>query len=468
MLGTEVSGRRLTQPSFLTGRGVVEPARVELELCLLSVAYLNFPDICAPSRKEALLLGHYSFYEYAVASWAHHLVAWLSEKQHEEVAMAELEETLGPFLDQHSVLGCPPSNISSQMHEKLKAVRHFDFYDSLTQALVWSRKQFLVVDNLTNENQPAHRLDFPSITKRVRSLLEDTIRAGLTSEARGGLELYYGKKWFRCPRIYCPHFYDGFEAQDDRDKHVNRHERAYMCTFDGCHMATIGCVWKKDLDKHLMESHGIGTNGVDFPNVSNPNETLVRKVPATFRCTLCPKIFTRAHNLRSHFRAHTDERPFVCTVCGKAFSRNHDRKMHERLHSGEKKFVCKGDLKGGGGWGCGRRFTMAKSLARHFRSEAGRICIEPLLDEEMMEPQRLLEEEHLARVMAVNAMAVNQDSRQAGPVVAFQTLEAPFGMPSPSGQLPAALLAQFPALAQFDGNQMMDEGEDGDLGTLAE
>lgn len=80
-----------------------------------------------------------------------------------------------------------------------------------------------------------------------------------------------------------------------------------------------------------------------------------------------------------------------------------------------------------------------------------------------MERQRLVEEEHLAR-----AMAVNQDSRQAGPVVAFQTLEAPSGMLSPSGQLPAALFAQFPALAQFDGDLMMDEGEDGDLGTLAE
>lgn len=68
-----------------------------------------------------------------------------------------------------------------------------------------------------------------------------------------------------------------------------------------------------------------------------------------------------------------------------------------------------------------------------------------------MERQRLVEEEHLARAMAVNAVTVNQDSRQAGPVVTFQTLEAPSGMLSPSGQLPAASLTQFPALAQFEG-----------------
>lgn len=57
-----------------------------------------------------------------------------------------------------------------------------------------------------------------------------------------------------------------------------------------------------------------------------------QKHRATFECTLCPKRFTRAYNLRSHLRTHTDERPFVCTVCGKAFARQLERKRHERLH----------------------------------------------------------------------------------------------------------------------------------------
>ncbi|KAF8430954.1 hypothetical protein BGX38DRAFT_1058559, partial [Terfezia claveryi] len=114
----------------------------------------------------------------------------------------------------------------------------------------------------------------------------------------------------------------------------------------------------------------------------------VQKHPATFQCHLCPKKFTRAYNLRSHLRTHTDERPFVCTICGKAFARQHDRKRHEGLHSGEKKFVCRGQLKAGGVWGCGRRFARADALGRHFRSEAGRICIRPLLDEEHAERSR--------------------------------------------------------------------------------
>ncbi|KAK2051219.1 hypothetical protein LY76DRAFT_585177 [Colletotrichum caudatum] len=106
-----------------------------------------------------------------------------------------------------------------------------------------------------------------------------------------------------------------------------------------------------------------------------------RKDPATYQCTLCPKRYTRAFALRNHLRTHVDERPFACTVCGKAFTRESDRKSHEKLHSGEKRFACIGDLKRGGQWGCGRTFARRSNLCRHFRSEAAKICIKPLLGE---------------------------------------------------------------------------------------
>ncbi|KAJ6113637.1 zinc finger protein [Penicillium sp. IBT 18751x] len=181
----------------------------------------------------------------------------------------------------------------------------------------------------------------------------------------------------------------------------------------------------------------------------------VQKHPATFQCTLCPKRFTRAYNLRSHLRTHTDERPFVCTVCGKAFARQHDRKRHEGLHSGEKKFVCRGDLSRGGNWGCGRRFARADALGRHFRSEAGRVCIKPLLDEESQERERVLLEQQQQQQ--------HQPSGHLQPVPQPLVMSGVTGMDGQSSGnfvLPAALLAQYPALQTLQWDQIPAAGDD--------
>ncbi|ODM23499.1 hypothetical protein SI65_01088 [Aspergillus cristatus] len=190
------------------------------------------------------------------------------------------------------------------------------------------------------------------------------------------------------------------------------------------------------------------------PGATSNDRGRTQKHPATFQCHLCPKRFTRAYNLRSHLRTHTDERPFVCTVCGKAFARQHDRKRHEGLHSGEKKFVCRGDLSRGGHWGCGRRFARADALGRHFRSEAGRLCIKPLLDEESSERERVL----------MN----HQQHQQTGHL---QPIPPPLMVPGMNGPhtgnfvLPAALLAQYPALQTLQWDQIPSGAEEaGDIG----
>lgn len=179
---------------------------------------------------------------------------------------------------------------------------------------------------------------------------------------------------------------------------------------------------------------------LDLADPDRPSESSKRaqKHPATFQCTLCPKRFTRAYNLRSHLRTHTDERPFVCTVCGKAFSRQHDRKRHESLHSGEKKFVCSGELAVGGRWGCGRRFARADAIGRHFRSEAGRVCIKPLLEEEARDRQFRAQIES-----AIGAPTeFTPDDGVQGP-----------NAQSRGFTLPVALLAQYPALQNINWSQ---------------
>lgn len=170
----------------------------------------------------------------------------------------------------------------------------------------------------------------------------------------------------------------------------------------------------------------------------------VQKDQATFQCTLCPKKFTRAYNLHSHLRTHTDDRPFICSVCNKAFARQHDRKRHEGLHSQAKKLVCRGELpsKAGQTWGCGRRFARAEALGRHFRSEAGQTCIKPLLDEEKAERQRQTHE-------------IGLQSLTVSPYLS-------------ASNLPAALVIQYPALANIDWTAVEPEKVNFDPGELSD
>jgi transcription factor CRZ1 len=144
----------------------------------------------------------------------------------------------------------------------------------------------------------------------------------------------------------------------------------------------------------------------------------------------------------------------VCTVCGKAFARQHDRKRHEGLHSGEKKFVCKGELGSGGHWGCGRKFARADALGRHFRSEAGRICIKPLLDEEAAERARneMLEQQQHAQYAAGSLQPVQQ------PIMMSMDPSGGGGFP-----FPAAILAQYPEMSNYDWSTVTQGDDTGDL-----
>ncbi|RLV95925.1 Transcriptional regulator CRZ1 [Spathaspora sp. JA1] len=115
------------------------------------------------------------------------------------------------------------------------------------------------------------------------------------------------------------------------------------------------------------------------PNAPTRNN----KLHDDFVCTLCGNKLSRAANLKQHYLSvHGEERPYQCSYpnCDWRFSRANDRIRHENLHTGIRKYVCMGTLPDGTTFGCGKRFKRSDGLGRHFRTENGKKCIQPLTE----------------------------------------------------------------------------------------
>uniref|UniRef100_A0A0N5CEJ5 C2H2-type domain-containing protein n=1 Tax=Strongyloides papillosus TaxID=174720 RepID=A0A0N5CEJ5_STREA len=77
-------------------------------------------------------------------------------------------------------------------------------------------------------------------------------------------------------------------------------------------------------------------------------------------CHLCGKKYSKVSHLKSHLRAHFNDRPYVCDWpnCPRKFTRSDELQRHRRIHTGEKKFFCNV---------CGKGFIRSDHKSKHSR-----------------------------------------------------------------------------------------------------
>lgn len=284
----------------------------------------------------------YAFQDYAVSKWNEHLQSILGDNNATLFSdpikgsryRYKLALTLRRFQETYkSGLAIPNDDITrlyidrEKLQAECAAYRAYDFFQLLVD--IWTHVHRHQKFAGTKERNKISIKELGEAIDKIRGKLEGLSEASTPESDMGKMLVeQYGSKMFKCDRVRCVYFHEGFGEKEPRDRHLPRHDRPFLCPIEGCTLVPFGFSTNKDKEKHVKNYH---SEELELPaqfrrlGVEHPKD-------ARFQCDLCPKTFTRLANLEGHKNSHLGRRPYACTTCGKAFARTNDRRRHEKLH----------------------------------------------------------------------------------------------------------------------------------------
>ncbi|XP_058115716.1 zinc finger protein 708-like [Anopheles ziemanni] len=85
---------------------------------------------------------------------------------------------------------------------------------------------------------------------------------------------------------------------------------------------------------------------------------LERTSTKQYKCSYCPKTFSRPIRRREHENVHTGQKPYDCPSCSRAFSTSSMLYAHSQLHHGVQNHACPE---------CGKKFNRLRNMRLHHR-----------------------------------------------------------------------------------------------------
>lgn len=226
---------------------------------------------------------------------------------------------LGRFI-QFYAASFPDNNIQQQTYKDCEAFWQFPFQADLLK--IWQHIRLEQSKDLVARNNVS--IDpLKEALKRNRRLLEE-----LSTTEGVDLSKIYGDFIFRCPKVLCFFFHEGFKTAEARENHVNRHERPFHCPVENCTTEGLGLASEPALRRHLRTFH---------PDQCDLSESFTRlsrgpTSQARWECSVCHKTFVRKLILQDHALTHRGEKPWACPECGRRFTRRNDMIRHEKTH----------------------------------------------------------------------------------------------------------------------------------------
>ncbi|GAT24770.1 hypothetical protein RIB2604_01806010 [Aspergillus luchuensis] len=286
-----------TAKQYLIRAKFVDVGQVELDMASLCVGYLALPgfEIILPDESvtDFISTGYYAFLDYAVCFWSFHLQEGLKGTIDREDAMT-LIGFLSKFLESHYRRPTKDFNIPSSAHELRRRIEEhgpWSAADNFLHAFVSAQSQ---INCYTQDAASNVCLNIPDVISRIRDNIERAVSENVGSGRIDSRVLYsfYGRNLYKCPRTSCDFFHQGFETPQQRESHLSKHDRPFGCSFPQCYRATIRFGLKRQLEKHIADTHEKHAREMHaFPS---------KRIRRALLCRFCKKEFQETSTFRKH------------------------------------------------------------------------------------------------------------------------------------------------------------------------
>jgi ankyrin repeat protein len=221
-------------------KGLLNMALQHAQMALFCTEYLHsapFHGLTQDEKfKEHTLNGYYALQDYAVPNWLSHIKSSLETPgEISDCICKALIHQVGLIFDEYG---------KSERHEFRLCDRE-------------SRNVAEIVRCIPRDvGAWTQWFDLEWRTSCIRNSME-TLRDDWASDASKGrvMEQIYGPRLFKCSRIECAHFMGGFEARHSRDKHLDRHNRPFICVEAHCPLQVLGFETEEQLKVHIKRNH---------------------------------------------------------------------------------------------------------------------------------------------------------------------------------------------------------------------
>lgn len=201
-----------------------------------------------------MLEGQFAFQDYAVAKWFHHVNAFVNSGKYLLEDYSKMEEpiraialAIDDFMDQyHEEEFNEPEKIVAECRETCKMFEDQDFYEDLvaltSHIYTFQKKGF----------EARHKVSIKSLEEalnRNRKLMEETASKLKDAELETFKQFYDNERPYKCTKITCMYFSEGFKDAKSKKRHVNVHDRPFQCEVADC-LGAEGFSNHKDLEKY--------------------------------------------------------------------------------------------------------------------------------------------------------------------------------------------------------------------------